>query len=66
MKILYPDEYLDQVYDIDFVGLFGQGYRAVLFDVDNTLVPFDQMDAHDALIELMAALKTMGYKVALV
>jgi hypothetical protein len=66
MKILYPDEYLSQVYDINFERLYGQGYRAVLFDVDNTLVPFDQLDAHDELIGLMATLKKMGYKVALV
>ncbi|MDF1617023.1 YqeG family HAD IIIA-type phosphatase [Petrocella sp. FN5] len=66
MKILYPDEYLDQVYNIDFESLYEKGYRAVLFDVDNTLVPFDQLDAHDALIHLMKTLRTMGYKVALV
>ncbi|WP_330510364.1 YqeG family HAD IIIA-type phosphatase [Petrocella atlantisensis] len=66
MKILYPDEYLDQVYDIDFDSLYEQGYRAVLFDVDNTLVPFDQFDAHDELIRLMEVLQTKGYKVALV
>ncbi|PKM54642.1 MAG: YqeG family HAD IIIA-type phosphatase [Firmicutes bacterium HGW-Firmicutes-5] len=66
MKILYPDEYLDQVYDIDFESLYEQGYRAVLFDVDNTLVPFDQFDAHDELIRLMEVLQTKGYKVALV
>jgi len=66
MKLLYPDEYLDQVYDIDFESLYKKGYLAVLFDVDNTLVPFDQLDAHDELVRLMEGLQSMGYKVALV
>ena len=36
---LFPDDYIDSIYDIDFKALYDQGYRALLFDVDNTLVP---------------------------
>lgn len=39
MHMLYPDEYLDSTYDIDFEALYAKGYRGVLFDIDNTLVP---------------------------
>ena len=35
----YPDEYLDSTYCIDFDKLAQEGYRGVLFDIDNTLVP---------------------------
>ena len=35
----YPDEYLDSTYSIDFAELAKKGYRGVLFDIDNTLVP---------------------------
>ena len=35
----YPDEYLDSAYCIDFDKLAQEGYRGVLFDIDNTLVP---------------------------
>ena len=35
----FPDEYLDSTYVIDFDRLYEQGYRGLLFDIDNTLVP---------------------------
>ena len=39
MSFLYPGEYLDSTYSIDFDQLYTQGYRGVIFDIDNTLVP---------------------------
>ena len=38
-KCFFPDEYLDSTYEIDFDSLYAQGYRGLLFDIDNTLVP---------------------------
>ena len=35
----FPDEYLDSTYVINFDDLYAQGYRGLLFDIDNTLVP---------------------------
>ena len=35
----FPDEYLDSTYTIDFKKLYDRGYRGILFDIDNTLVP---------------------------
>jgi len=39
LKKFYPGEYLDSTYDIDFEALYKEGYRGVIFDIDNTLVP---------------------------
>ena len=39
LKRFYPDEYLDSTYSIDFKQLFEEGYRGLIFDIDNTLVP---------------------------
>lgn len=39
LSCFYPDEYLDSTYAIDFDRLRKEGYRGVLFDIDNTLVP---------------------------
>ena len=39
MKGLYPKEYVDSTYEIDFEELYKKGYRGVIFDIDNTLVP---------------------------
>lgn len=35
----YPNEYMDSTYSIDFKAYYDRGYRGILFDVDNTLVP---------------------------
>ena len=39
LERFYPDVYLESTYEIDFEQLYRQGYRGVIFDVDNTLVP---------------------------
>lgn len=35
----YPQKYVDSTYHIDFEQLWTDGYRGIIFDVDNTLVP---------------------------
>ena len=35
----YPSEDIRSTYDIDFERYYKEGYRGVIFDVDNTLVP---------------------------
>jgi HAD superfamily phosphatase (TIGR01668 family) len=36
---LFPDEYLSSAYGIDYDRLYAEGYRGVIYDIDNTLVP---------------------------
>ena len=35
----FPDEYVASTYVIPFEKLYEEGYRGVVFDIDNTLVP---------------------------
>ena len=35
----YPDSWMDSTYVIDFDQLYKEGYRGLIFDIDNTLVP---------------------------
>ena len=35
----YPDYEADSAYGIDYRTLYEQGYRGIIFDIDNTLVP---------------------------
>lgn len=35
----YPDEWAESAYTVDFEKLYREGYRGVIFDIDNTLVP---------------------------
>ena len=39
LQRFYPDEYMDSAYQIEFARLYQEGYRGVIFDIDNTLVP---------------------------
>ncbi len=38
-QVFYPKEYKASAYDIDFARWRKKGYRGIIFDVDNTLVP---------------------------
>jgi hypothetical protein len=57
----FPDEYLDSTYGIDFEELYREGYRGLLFDIDNTLVPHGA-PADDRAIALFARLRNLGFK----
>ena len=37
MNKLFPDLHKKDIYEIDYRGLYNKGFRAVLFDIDNTL-----------------------------
>ena len=61
-KIFYPKEYFDSTYSIDFERYYKIGYRAVIFDVDNTLVEHDA-PADERATALIKGLMEMGYQV---
>ena len=35
----YPDAYFESAYVIEYKKLYDEGYRGIIFDIDNTLVP---------------------------
>ena len=41
----YPDLYVSSTYEIDFDRLYRSGYRGLIFDIDNTLVTYDDLKA---------------------
>ncbi|MGN0426687.1 MAG: YqeG family HAD IIIA-type phosphatase [Agathobacter sp.] len=59
-SFLYPGEYLDSTYSIDFDKLYRDGYRGVIFDIDNTLVPHGA-PADERAISLFCHLKNLGF-----
>ena len=64
-ECFFPDEYLDSAYVIDYDSLYRQGYRGILFDIDNTLVPHGA-PADEKAIALFAHLHDLGYQCCLV
>ena len=63
--MLYPDEYMDSTYAIDFKKLYKDGYRGILFDIDNTLVPHGA-PADERAIALFKELKQIGFTTCLI
>ncbi len=64
LEIFYPDEMAENTYAIDFEALYQKGYRGIIFDIDNTLVPHGA--PADARAEkLFENLKRIGFKCCL-
>lgn len=63
-KQFYPGEYIDSTYHIDFDQLYREGYRGVIFDIDNTLVPHGA-PADERATGLFSHLKGLGFSCCL-
>lgn len=57
-----PDIEAKSVYDIDFNGLFEEGIRGIIFDIDNTLVAHDA-PCNEKSDELVSKLLEKGFKI---
>ena len=60
LERFFPDEYVDSAYGIPFEELYRKGYRGIIFDVDNTLVPHGA-PADARSIGLVESLRAMGF-----
>ena len=61
LECLYSKVYLDSTYEIDFEQYYQDGYRAIIFDIDNTLVPHGA-PADQRAIALFKRLHALGYQ----
>lgn len=59
-EMFFPDEYVASTYVIPFEKLYEEGYRGVIFDIDNTLVPHGA-PADERAKKLFARLKELGF-----
>lgn len=64
LKMFYPDREVDSTYNIDFTTLYEEGYRGVIFDIDNTLVPHGA-PADEHAIALFERLREIGFQTML-
>ena len=63
-ETFYPDTWVDSTYQIDFDELYKKGYRGLIFDIDNTLVPHGE-PANERAKALFAHLKELGFSCCL-
>ena len=64
LQRFYPDHETDNAYDIDYEGLYRKGYRGVIFDIDNTLVPHGA-PADGRAVAFFERLRGVGYRALL-
>ncbi len=60
----YPDAWVDSTYQIDFEKIYEKGFRGLIFDIDNTLVPHGA-PADQRAIALFLRLKELGFSCCL-
>ena len=60
LKKIIPDTYEKSVYDINYVKLYDSGIKCAIFDVDCTILPFDDINISDRLIRLFDLIKEIG------
>lgn len=61
----FPDTTVTSTYAIDYKKLYEDGYRGILFDIDNTLVEHG-MEANEEAKKLFASLKKIGFECCLI
>lgn len=64
LETFYPDYEVETTYSIPFEELYQKGYRGVIFDIDNTLVPHGE-PADERAIALFQRLRGIGMKTML-
>lgn len=64
LKKFYPDNEIASSYEIDYEALYEKGYRGIIYDVDNTLVPHGA-PADDKAMDLFDRLHTLGFQTVL-
>lgn len=65
LKRFYPDRYYESAYMIEYDELYKNGYRGIIYDVDNTLVEHGAPVTMRAL-ELFDRLHVMGYETCII
>ncbi|MBR1884346.1 MAG: YqeG family HAD IIIA-type phosphatase [Clostridia bacterium] len=63
IELYKPDMYKKDIYSIDYKKLKSFGIKCILFDLDNTLVPYYRKNPSRKLKDFIERLKDMGFKV---
>jgi len=61
-----PDEYVEDVFHIDYSKLYALGKKVIFFDLDNTLISYKETEPSQKIKNLINSLKEIGYEVMLV
>ena len=62
---IFPMAMCHSAYEIDYEALWDRGYRAVIYDIDNTLTEHGEA-ATERAVKLFALLRDLGYRACVV
>lgn len=65
-SLVIPNMYRKSVYEIDYSKLKKRGYKNLIFDIDNTILPVDDKKVPKKLKELFQKLKKDGFNIIIV
>ena len=63
---LIPDRMYDTVYSIPFSEFYEKGIRVIVFDIDNTLVPYSILVPDERIKNFLFSVREMGFEIAFV
>lgn len=64
--LLTPRQCVDTLFEIDPVQLKADGIKGIIFDLDNTIIPWDKEDMCPTISDWLHILVTAGFKIAVV
>lgn len=65
-KLLCPQMIVKSLYDIEIHTLKARGIKGIIFDLDNTIIPWDKPTMSPEIVEWLHALLAQGFKLCLV
>lgn len=64
--ILYPNQHLNNIFEVDADQLQSRGIKGIITDMDNTLVAWSDRNVYPRLTEWFAHLRSKGFKLFIV
>ena len=65
LDCIFPDIYIQSVYELPLETLKQKGIRGLIFDIDNTIAPYDVPEPDKTLIQWFEMLKQQGFRICI-
>lgn len=65
-RLFCPDQVVESLFDIDLEALEREGVRGVIFDLDNTIIPWDSCEMCPTIVKWLESVISRGFRVGIV
>ena len=63
--LFFPDEKVETIFDVNYEKLKRDGKKGIIFDLDNTLSPWNKESLNDEVLELFNRLGEMNFSIGI-